>query len=169
MSSSSAAKSGTVSTTRSAAAAARPVCSSSAREDVARAASVSVGGVSEKQGTSSEANPQCVFRARKLTVVAIVDSGPQAYYRLERTVVEASQQFSTVRLEPAPVHVGGLGLDADWFPKEKQIMTTDGNRLITVGVSWHGVSTKRQIALAKVVAHTYLGPNNPKAAIPNGS
>jgi hypothetical protein len=136
---------------------------------VARAASVSAGAVSEKAGTSSQATPQCVFRAGKVKVVAIVDSAPQAYFRLERTVVEAQQQFSTVRLEPAPVHVGGLGLDADWFPKEKQIMTTDGNRLITVGVAWHGMRRKQQIVLAKVIARMYLGPLNRKAADPNGS
>jgi hypothetical protein len=145
------------------------VCSSSARADVARAASVSADAVSEKPGTSSQATPQCAFRAGSLKVLAIVDSGPQPYFRLERTVVEAQQQFGTVRLEPAPVHIGGLGLDADWFPKEMQIMTTDGDRLITVGVTWHKVPTKRRIALAKVIAHTYLGPLDRKAAYPNGS
>jgi hypothetical protein len=125
---------------------------------------MSAGALTATPGTSSEAVPQCVFRASRAKVVAIVDSGPQAYFRLERAVEEAGQKFSTVRLEPAPVHVDGLGLDADWFPKEKQLETTDGRRLITVAVDWHGVPAKRQIALAKATARTYLGPldRNPK-------
>jgi hypothetical protein len=100
-------------------------------------------------------------------VVAIVDSSPQPYFRLERTVVEATQQFSSAPL-PMPVHIGGLGLDADWFPQPRQIETTDGRRLITVGVVWHGVPTRRRIALAKVIARTYLGPLDKKAADPSG-
>jgi hypothetical protein len=157
------------STTHAAAKPRSTVCLPAARVVVARSLSVSAGALSAARGTSSEAVPQCVFRAPRAKVVAIVDSGAQAYFRLERAVVEASQQFSAVRLEPAPVHVGGLGLDADWFPKEKQLETTDGVRLITVTVNWNGVPKARQIALAKATARTYLGPLDRKAAYPNGS
>src|SRR5205823_3416127 len=95
--------------------------------------------ISVTPGISNSAVPRCVFGIGKRQVTALVDSGPQPYFRLERTIVEDAQQFSTVRLEPAPVHVGGLGLDASWFPGEQQLMTTDGRRLITVIVKWHGV------------------------------
>jgi hypothetical protein len=144
------------------------VCAPAARAALAHALSMTSAGVTERAGTSNEATPQCTFRAGKVEVVAIVDSAPQPYFRLERTVVEATQQFSSAPL-PMPVHIGGLGLDADWFPQPKQLETTDGRRLITVGVVWHGVPTKLRVALAKVIARTYLGPLDRKAADPNGS
>jgi hypothetical protein len=102
-------------------------------------------------------------------VTAIVDSGPQPYFLLERTIVEDSQQFSTVALEPAPVHVPRLGLDASWFPGEQQVMTTDGARLIAVAVSSRGSSQARRRELATATARTYLGPFRPQAADPDGS
>jgi hypothetical protein len=101
--------------------------------------------------------------------VVTVDSAPQAYSRLERAAVEAAQQFGAVRLEPAPVNVAGLGLDAYWFPKEREVMTTDGVRLITVGVTWGGVGEGRLRAAAEAVAHAFLGRLRPQAANPNGS
>lgn len=159
------------STTTAARRASKPVvCAPAAEAALARSLSGSVasGTITAKAGTSSEATPQCTFRAGKVKVVAILDSAPQPYFRLERTVEEATQQFSSAPL-PMPVHLGGLGLDADWFPQPKQIETTDGRRLITVTVAWHGVPTKRQVALAKVIARTYLGPLDRKAADPPGS
>ncbi len=127
-----------------------------------------MGAVTAKAGTSSQATPQCVFRAGKLKVVAMADSSPQPYFRLERTVVESQQQFSSVPL-PQTRHIDGLGLDAQWFPGDQQLMTTDGRRLITVGVARHGWTTKQRIALSVVIARTYLGPLDRKAADPNGS
>lgn len=135
---------------------------------MAREASVPATAVGAKAGTSSQATPQCVFRAGKLKVVAMVDSSPQPYFRLERTVVEAQQQFSSVPL-PEPKHIDGLGLDAQWFPGDQQLMTTDGRHLITVGVVRHGSTTRQRIALSVVIARTYLGPLDRKAAFPNGS
>jgi hypothetical protein len=143
------------------------VCAPAARAALARALSSSEEGIAARAGTSNEATPQCTFRAGGVAVVAIVDSAPQPYFRLERTVVEATQQFSSAPL-PMPAHIGGLGLDADWFPQPQQLETTDGRRLITVGVVWHGVPARRRIALAKVVARTYLGPLDRKAADPAG-
>jgi hypothetical protein len=147
-------------------AAARPAspCLPAARATVAsylRAASAAVGTT---PGISNSAVPQCVFRAGKVRVTALVDSGAQPFFRLERTIVEDSQQFSTVRLEPAPEHVSQLGLDAAWFPGEQQVMTTDGRRLITAAVDWPGVPGGRRRALATAVARMYLGPQRPKAA-----
>jgi hypothetical protein len=159
----------TTTTTPAAHRASKPVvCVPAARAALARSLASSEAGITSRAGTSNEATPQCTFRAGKVKVVAIVDSAPQPYFRLERTVVEAAQQFSSAPL-PMPVHIGGLGLDADWFPQPEQIETTDGRRLITVGVVWHGVPTKQRIALAKVIARTYLGPLDKKAADPNGS
>ena len=107
-------------------------------------------------GTSSEASPQCVYSAGRLTVTVIVDTGAQPYFRLERAIVEDSQQFGTVRIEPAPEHVPGLGLDASWFPGEQHLMTTDGRRLLTVQVSGRGTSQSQRRTLATAVAALYL-------------
>jgi hypothetical protein len=76
-------------------------------------------------------------------VSVTIDSAPQAYFRLERAAVEAEQVFGTVRLEPAPVNVTGMGLDAYWLPAERHVTTTDGVRLITAQVSWAGESEER--------------------------
>ena len=76
------------------------LCSVATRALLARAAGVAPGAVQTGTGTSNEGAPQCMFRAPGLKVTAIIDSGPQPYFRLERTVVEEAQQFSQVRLEP---------------------------------------------------------------------
>jgi len=105
---------------------------------------------------------QCTYGARvgdgrRVVVTVNVDTGAQAYFRLERTVVEASQVFSTVRLIAAPQQVPGIGLDADWFPAERQLMTTDGRRLLTVSVGWGGATESRRRALVEAVVRPYLG------------
>ena len=97
-------------------------------------------------------------RSRTGSVVANLDSGAQPYFRLERTAVEATQQFSTTRNVAAPQTIKGLGLDADWYPAQQQLQTTDGVRLITITVAWHGVSQGRRRALAVAVARPYLRP-----------
>jgi hypothetical protein len=141
---------------------------------VTSAVSVPVAGVTAAAGEGSNAQPECRFSARltssqRVKVVANVDSAPQAYFRLERTIVEAGQQFGAVRTFAAPVHVPHLGLDASWFPDQDQLMTTDGHRLITVTVSWRAVKARRRISLAAAVARRYLGKLDPKAAEPAGS
>ena len=102
-------------------------------------------------------------------MIANVDNGPQPYFRLERTIVEAGQQFGAVRTAAPPQSVTGLGLDAAWFPDEMKLMTTDGVRLITVTINWPGTSGARRRALARATARDYLGPLNRKAAEPSGS
>lgn len=105
--------------------------------------------------------PQCSFQARlgdgqRVTVVANLDSGPSPYFRLERTVVEQAQVFAPTPLISPPVGILGLGLAADWFPEEKQLMTTDGRRLITISFNWPGATQKREQAVAEAVARPYL-------------
>ena len=123
---------------------------------VARTFKLPSGSVSAAQSTGNNAMPQCSFRARRLTLIANVDSSPQTFQRLERAVVEEAQQFSTARNVPAPERVAGLGLDADWFPFEGQLLTADNRRLITVTVKWPGAAKKRARALSAAVARIYL-------------
>ncbi len=142
------------------------VCAPAARAAIAQFLGVEPSTISARASISNEATPQCVFRGGAVKVTANVDTGPQPYFRLERTVVEAGQQFGTVRLEPAPVNIPKMGLDADWFPGEHQVMTTDGKRLITVGVASRRTRPPRQRALAQDVARTYL--SKPDVGAANG-
>jgi hypothetical protein len=111
--------------------------------------------------TGNNAMPQCSFRARaantgRVAATANLYTGPQPYFILERTAVEAAQVFGAKRLVPAPQAIMGLGLEADWFPAETQLMATDGIRLITVSVSWRHTGQARQRALAEAIGRVYL-------------
>ncbi|HEY5429317.1 MAG TPA: hypothetical protein VIK04_09395 [Solirubrobacteraceae bacterium] len=92
-----------------------------------------------------------------------VDVEPQAYAILERTIEEAAQIFPQ-RLFAAPQQVRGLGIDASWFPPQQHLLTTDAVRLVTATINWRDARPARKVALAKVVARTYLGRSEPKLA-----
>jgi hypothetical protein len=143
--------------------AAAPVCPPKAVQAVARYLEVSPQSITLAKQTGSNAMPQCSLKAHpahapKIHLVANIYDGPQPYFVLERTAVEAGQQFTNQRMIAAPVSVTGLGLDADWFPAERQLMSTDGKRLITVTVDWHGVPMARQRAVARAALAPYLRP-----------
>jgi hypothetical protein len=117
--------------------------------------------ISASPSVGNNGMPQCTFSADvaargRIQTVANVDTGPQPYFRLERTEVEASQVFTPTRLTPAPESISGLGLEADWFPAYPQLMATDGSRLITVSVDWRSASQGRERTLAEAMARTYL-------------
>jgi hypothetical protein len=135
-------------------------CVEAARATVARSLAVAPNTIATKTGTGNNGMPQCTFTAsaRHASVTANLDNSPQTYFRLERAIVEESQQFATVRQVAAPQHVAHLGLDASWFPAEHQLLTADKKDLITVIVSWRHARQARQRALAKKVARAYLTP-----------
>jgi hypothetical protein len=115
----------------------------------------------------SNSMPQCSFRVRvtgkaRVQATANVDNGPQPYFVLERAAIEAAQMFTVSRMIAAPQAVTGLGIEADWFPAETQLMATDGIRLITVLVAWHRGARGRRRSLAEALARTYL--RHPKGA-----
>jgi hypothetical protein len=145
------------------------ICAPAARAQVARAADVGVASVGVRRGESSQATPECRFRARAIQVTVDVDSFPQPYFRLERTAIEDEQQFGTVRLEAAPVPITGIGIEAFWFPTEQKVMATEGRRLITVLIAWRGAGSRRREALAQAIVRRYLGRSDLAAADPNGS
>jgi hypothetical protein len=122
--------------------------------------------------TGNNASPECHFAAvhggRRVAVVVNVDSSPQPYQRLERTIVEDGQQFGTERNFAPPVTVPKLGLDAAWLPDQSKLLTTDGKSLLTITVAWRGEKRARQVALATLVARRYLGKPIPKSAVPTG-
>lgn len=137
-------------------------CTPQASATVARYLHVNPGAPSAVASIGSQSMPQCAIRVHgaggghAVVVTTTLDTAPQAYYRLERTAEEAAQVFTVNRLIPAPVDIPHIGLDADWFPHEQQLMTTDGKRLITVAIAWPHAPQRRQRALAEAVARAYL-------------
>ena len=145
-----------------------PVCEPAAGAVIARDAGVAVGALTARATMGNNAEPECHFRAARVSVVVNVDSSPQPYQRLERTIDEDSQSFGTERNFTPPVTVPKLGLDAAWVPDQSKLLTTDGRSLLTITVAWRGQKRARQIALATLVARRYLGKPIPKGAVPTG-
>jgi hypothetical protein len=145
-----------------------PVCRPAARMVIAREAGVAAGALEARATTGNNAEPECHFRGPGVSVVVNVDSSPQPYQRLERTICEDAQQFAAVRNFSPPVTVPRLGLDAAWVPDQSKLLTTDGRNLLTVTVAWRAEKQPRQIALATLVARRYLGKPIPPGAVPTG-
>jgi hypothetical protein len=105
--------------------------------------------------------PQCTFAAhshgRRLAVTVNVDNGPQVVFRLERTVVEASQIFGVPPPDwKPPVGLSGLGPYASWFPELSALMATNRVDLVTVTVAWPRASERAMIALARTVIAPFV-------------
>jgi hypothetical protein len=160
------------SSTTSTKAAVRPkppsVCAPAAGAVIARDAGVGVGVLTARATMGNNAEPECHFRGPRVSVVVNVDSSPQPYQRLERTIEEDGQQFGTQQNFTPPVTVPKLGLDAAWVPDQSKLLTTDGKSLLTITVAWRGEKRARQVALATLVARRYLGKPIPKSAVPTG-
>jgi hypothetical protein len=149
--------------------AAKPsVCSPAGIAAVSAALRASPSAIHTRVTTDNSEQPECVFSvpARRLKMSVSVSSEPQPYAVLERQAEEASQMFTPTRLSPAPQHVASLGLDAQWFPEEEELLTTDAVRLITVTiVRWPGASQARWRRLAATAARPYLGRLRPRLAL----
>jgi len=146
------------------------VCVRSARPTLASHLQVPVSAVSQVVSKGGNEMPQCVLTATRpgqppVRVTVNLDNGPQPYFRLERTAVEASQQFGTERLYAAPELIMGLGLDADWFPDANNVETTNGVKLITATIAWPGSSEAQRRALSVAIARRFIGRihHNPNA------
>jgi hypothetical protein len=153
---------------------AAPVCLPQARDAVARYLRVAPSAVALAPQTGNNSMPQCSFtahgaRKRTVHVIANVNDGPQPYFVLERTAVEAAQQFTPSRMIAAPQSVTGLGIEADWFPAETQLMATDGKRLITVTVAWGSAPAAGKRALATAALRPYLRPQKNSASEAKGA
>ena len=134
------------------------------RARVALAAHLGVAPSAVSQAVSKGNNgmPQCVLTVRRagmppVRVTVNLDNGAQPYFRLERTSVEASQQFGTKRLYAAPTLIMGLGLDAYWYPDANYAQTTNGIDLITATVDWPGSQQAQREALSIAVARPFVG------------
>lgn len=140
-----------------------------ARQLIARTLAVPATRIATVPSIGNNARPQCSFKAvlpggRRFAVTVNVDTSPQPYAVLSRTIEERQQVFSPTRLVPAPVGVMGLGLLASWFPDTKQLMSTDGVRLVTASVLWPGASQGAQQRFGVRISRLYLGRSRPELA-----
>ncbi len=144
------------------------VCTPRARSSILGVEHLSPRALSTRAGKAGSGYPECVFtlrmRGRRVVRVTVeVSSAPQAYAVLERSVDEAVQIWPA-RFQSPPQHIDGLGIDADWFPEEQHLMTTDAVRLITATVAWPKGTHARKVALAVAAARPYLGRSELKLA-----
>ncbi len=145
-----------------------PICTAKARSAILRVEHLAPAALSTRAAKAGSGYPECVFtlrmRGRHVVRVTVeVDTAPQAYAVLERSVDEAVQIWP-VRFQSPPQHIGGLGIDADWFGEEQHLMTTDAVRLITATVAWPKGTRDQKVARAVAGARTYLGRNELKLA-----
>lgn len=136
-------------------------CQARALAAAATALGSQPGAVSARTSTGSNGSPQCTYAVAGRSVVANVDVTPQAYFIVERTAIEASQQFAPIPQAALPVSIDHVGLEAFWFPAFRQFETTDGVRVIQVTVAVPGAGRARMIAIGQAVARTYLGTLHP--------
>jgi hypothetical protein len=146
--------------TTHAAAATPSACSAATAAAVARRLGVPAGTVTASPYIATTAAPSCRYATRvagvPVSVTVSIDTAGQAYYRLERQAVEDGQQFASQREAPVPQDVPGIGLDADWFPVEMNLVTADARRLITVAATWPGRDVAVRRAIAEAVARAAL-------------
>jgi hypothetical protein len=101
-------------------------CVAAANATIGVSVTTSVTDISPGQAT-------CVYRSAEVTVKVQVDTNPQAETRFSRAVVERGQNAVWGHNQTkAPVLLHGLGAGADWFPADRELLTTDGKRLISV-------------------------------------
>ena len=130
---------------------------------LARAAGIGVASLTRSPFTEADGAASCRFTARRplagrLDVVVELDSQPQAYYRLERGTVEYAQNviWDHEGERAYPLDIPHLGLDADWFPAESELETTDGVRLITIVVAAFPAGERARERMATGLAKVYL-------------
>ena len=103
----------------------------------------------------------CRYRApgaRGPDVTVELDAAAQAYYRLDREVVEYSQNVIWAHQSPKvyPQYIPRLGIEADWLPSPQELVSTDGLRVVSVSMSrWIARAGAAELA-AEDVARLYL-------------
>jgi hypothetical protein len=140
------------------------ICTAKALAAIGRFFAVAPGSIATHAATADSDFPECQFTVhrsggRVVRVTVEVDTEPQAYAVLDRTIVEAAQIFGPQRYSAAPVNVPRLGILASWFPQEQHLETTDAVRVIIATIAWPEARTARKIALATAAARPYLGRN----------
>ncbi|HEX3615608.1 MAG TPA: hypothetical protein VHU61_03655 [Solirubrobacteraceae bacterium] len=137
------------------------ICILKAQNAIAHDLSVSSDAIRFARSVGSNGMPQCAFSVRtaghRAVVTVNVDNGPSAYFRLLRTVDEATQLFGPPPpgFRP-PQTVAGLGPFASWFPNNHQLMATNDVDLLTVTVAWPGATRNAEVGVAHAAIVPYL-------------
>lgn len=146
----------------------RAVCLASARRAIALGLGVKTASVAERASQGGNGMPQCgysIARAHRggphshVLLVANVDNGPQAQWRLMRKVSEATQLFGPP--PPgwhAPVGLSGLGPYASWFINLDTLMAINHahTELLSVSVSWRHAKRAEMVKLARAAVVPYI-------------
>lgn len=132
-------------------AAARGPCVAAARAAVAPA------GVTTRVTAVSPGMATCVYEAPRARIDVAIDSNPQAFTRFDRAVVERAQNAAWSHNQAkAPQLLERVGMGADWFPADRQLLTTDGRRLISVTFVRTGLREHARRRLARAMARATL-------------
>jgi hypothetical protein len=147
-----------------AASAAGGACTSRALATLAAATAIPASAIANARFIATDGSAGCRFSAARaagdpLAVTVEIDTAPQAYQHLDREVVEYSQGVIWFHEgeHAYPRSISGLGLEADWFPAEDKLMTTDGVRIVRVVVSSAPRRAGTGETLATKLARRYLG------------
>jgi hypothetical protein len=147
-----------------AAAAAGGACTSRALATLAAATAIPASAITNARYVATDGSAGCRFTAGRaaggpLAVAVEINAAPQAYEHLDRQVVEYSQGVLWFHEgeHAYPLSILGLGLEADWFPAESKLMTTDGVRIVSVTVSAAPRRAGSGETLATKLARLYLG------------
>ncbi len=142
----------------SSASALRAPCQAHARAVIAAAVHLRPTLLTAVRGVGNNSYPQCTYSARGVSVTVNVYDGPQTYFLVERTAIEAGQQagFSGGQSAVPVVQVNGIGEEAFWFPGRSEFLTTDGHRMIDVTVGPEHEPPAALQALGEIAARPYL-------------
>lgn len=107
-----------------------------ARSPCPRAISAALGSSAQARlDDRSGAALHCTYRAGETTVRVILDSAPQASFRFSRAVVESGQAHLGDRPAELPEVLPGVAAGAAWTAARRELLATDGSRLVTVDVT----------------------------------
>jgi hypothetical protein len=130
-------------------------CVAQVRDAVASAAGA--GLVHTRTTSASPGLATCVYEAGRLSLRVLVDTNPQAAVRFDRAVVERAQvAVWSGHHERAPRLLHGIGQGADWFPADRQILATDGRKLVSVTLVRSSLAGRHALRLAMAAARATL-------------
>ena len=135
----------------------RAPCARSVLNVVAHDARVAPAAIAATSFTTTSGAPACRYRSHGVNVEAVVDSAPQALFRLQKQAEEYSQGVLWFHLpeQAYPSPISGLGVAAFWFPAKRLMLTTDRTRLISVTIDAGGGRAPERAA--SDAARAYLG------------
>jgi hypothetical protein len=140
----------------------RPACSPRTVSALARESGASAGAIAQHAFTQPSGSKACRFGAggsRALSVTVAIDSAAQAHYRLDRQVVEYGQTiiWSHQGSAPYPQYLAHLAMEADWLPVPRELLATDGVRIVDVTVGhWPPSSPAGAERAAERVVRLYM-------------